>query len=202
MPRLLQDAPGQAFERSTLGRRAWLRWALTASALAGPLGLVCRVARASPRIGQPAPPLVLHALDGTSISSKDLLGSVVIATFWATWCEPCKEELPLLSAYAASHAQAGLRVLGFSLNGPEDLAAVRSVAATLSFPVGLLGSDRVAGYGRIWKLPVSFTIDRAGRLVDNTWDDEQPAWTTASLERVITPLLAQDVLGRSSSTGT
>jgi len=96
----------------------------------------------------------------------------------------------VLSAYAASHAKSGLRVLGFCLNGPEDLPAVRSVAATLSFPVGLLGSDRVEGYGRIWKLPVSFTIDRSGRLVDNTWDDEQPAWTAARLEQVIAPLLA------------
>ena len=95
-----------------------------------------------------------------------------------------------MSTYAANHAKSGLRVLGFCLNGPEDLSAVRSVAATLSFPVGLLGSDRVDGYGRIWKLPVSFTIDRSGRLVDNSWDDEQPAWTAARLERVITPLLA------------
>lgn len=101
----------------------------------------------------------------------------------------------MLSAYAANHAKSGLRVLGFCLNGPEDLPAVRSVAATLSFPVGILGSDRVEGYGRIWKLPVSFTIDRSGRLADNSWDDEQPAWTEARLERVIAPLLAPDIKG-------
>jgi len=157
------------------------------------MGWVCPIAWASCKIGQPAPPLVLHALDGTSISSKDLLGSVVIAAFWATWCEPCREELPVLSAFAASHTKSGLRVLGFCLNGPEDLPAVRNVASTLSFPVGLLGGDRVDGYGRIWKLPVSFTIDRSGRLVDNTWDDEQPAWTAARLERVIAPLLSQGI---------
>ncbi|HTP45460.1 MAG TPA: TlpA disulfide reductase family protein [Casimicrobiaceae bacterium] len=140
-------------------------------------------------VGQPAPPLVLTTLDGQSIATRDLLGQVVIATFWATWCEPCREELPLLSAYASRNAQHGLRVLGFSLDGPESLPKVRAVAATLSFPVGLLGSPYVGAYGRIWRLPVSFVIDRAGRLAHNGWDDDQQPWTKERLQRVVDPLL-------------
>ncbi len=140
-------------------------------------------------VGQPAPGLVLHTLDGQSIASEDLHGNVVILTFWATWCEPCRTELPLLSAYAARHAANGLRVLGFSLDGPDDLAAVRQVAANLSFPVGLLGSAYAGGYGRVWRIPVNFTIDRNGRLADNGWDDPNPSWTAERLERIVTPLL-------------
>jgi thiol-disulfide isomerase/thioredoxin len=143
-------------------------------------------------MGQPAPPLVLHALDGRSIATSDLAGSVVILTFWATWCAPCREELPLLSSYAVRNASSGLQVLGFSLNEPDDLPAVRRIAGTLSFPVGLLGSAWAAGYGRIWRLPVSFTIDRGGRLADNTWDDAQPAWTESRLQRVVAPLLGRN----------
>src|SRR5580692_8770955 len=60
------------------------------------------------KIGQPAPPLVLHTLDGHDIATHDLPGQVIIATFWATWCEPCRDELPLLSDYAVRHAQDGL----------------------------------------------------------------------------------------------
>jgi len=140
-------------------------------------------------VGRPAPGLVLHTLDGQSIASEDLRGNVVILTFWATWCEPCRTELPLLSAYAARHAAHGLRVLGFSLDGPDNLAEVRQVAAGLSFPVGLLGSAYAGGYGRMWRIPVNFTIDRNGLLVDNGWDDPQPSWTAERLERVVTPLL-------------
>jgi thiol-disulfide isomerase/thioredoxin len=147
------------------------------------------LAAASLKVGAPAPPLVLHTLDGLSISSEGLRGKVVILTFWATWCEPCRDELPLLSQFAARHASQGLQVLGFTLDGPENLDAVREVAAKLSFPVGLLGNPWAGGYGRIWHLPVNFTIDRAGMLADNGWLDDHPAWTESRLNRVVVPLL-------------
>ncbi|MGO8755797.1 MAG: peroxiredoxin family protein [Gallionellaceae bacterium] len=172
-----------------LQRRALLRIAGGLGIMAAG-GLLARLAQAKElEVGQPAPPLVLHTLDGHSIATRDLLGQVVIATFWATWCDPCREELPLLSAYAERHAQQGLRVLGFSLDGPEDLPKVRDVAKNLSFPVGLLGNPWAGAYGRIWHIPVSFVIDRAGRLADNGWDDAQPVWTKERLQQVVDPLL-------------
>ena len=140
-------------------------------------------------VGKLAPPLVLNTLDGHTISTRDLIGKVVIATFWATWCAPCYEELPLLSSYAKHHAQQGLRVLGFCLDGPEDLLKVKNVAANLCFPVGLLGDPWAGEYGRIWHIPVSFVIDRSGRLADNGWKDDQPVWTAERLQRVVDPLL-------------
>lgn len=121
-------------------RRALLRGAVGLG-IAAAGGLLPQFAQAKDlEVGQAAPPLVLHTLDGRSIATRELIGQVMIATFWATWCDPCREELPLLSGYAEQHAKHGLRVLGFSLDGPEDLPKVREVAAGLSFPVGLLGS--------------------------------------------------------------
>jgi len=170
-------------------RRSLLRDA-SALGLAVAGGVFPSFARANALVvGQPAPPLVLHTLDGHSIATGDLLGQVVLLTFWATWCEPCREELPLFSAYAAQRAAQGLRVLGFSLDGPEALPKVRAVAASLSFPVGLLGNPYAGGYGRIWRIPVSFVIDRAGRLAHNGWDDDQQPWTKEQLQRVVEPLV-------------
>jgi len=171
------------------GRRDWLRGAaaLASGAVLGGWGAPARAN--SLEVGQPAPPLVLRTLDGRNIDTRTLHGQVVVLTFWATWCGPCHEELPLLSSYAAAHARDGLTVLGFSLDGPDAMGDVRKMAASLSFPVGLLGSAYAGGYGRIWRLPVNFTIDRAGMLVDNGWDDTTPAWTAERLERVVTPLL-------------
>jgi peroxiredoxin len=140
-------------------------------------------------VGQTAPAITLTTLDGTRIDTANLRGKVVIVTFWATWCEPCREELPLLSRYAADHAAQGLVVLGFSLDTAEAREQVAAIARTLSFPVGFLGDAHVPGYGRIWRLPVSFTIDRAGRLANNGWKEKEPVWTAERLERIVTPLL-------------
>ena len=144
---------------------------------------------ASLAVGAAAPPLTLVTLDGERIDSQSLRGKVVILTFWATWCEPCRAELPLLSRFYERHHQDGLEVLGFSLDGGDDMADVKQVARSLRFPVGLLGSAYAGGYGRVWHLPVNFTIDREGLLADNGWTDDNPTWTQERLERVVLPLL-------------
>lgn len=141
-------------------------------------------------IGQAAPPLVLTTVDGKKIATRDLHGQVVLITFWASYCEPCQDELPLLSAYAEANAARGLHVLGFALDGPELLGDVKKIASRLSFPVGLLGNPWAGGYGRIWRMPVSFVIARDGTLAYDGWLDKQPAWTAESLHRVVDPLLA------------
>jgi len=174
---------------ATLSRREFLKEC--ACALIAPLLLRATPIQANDLVvGATAPPATLVALDGRRISTTELLGQVVILTFWATWCEPCREELPLLSRYADQHAEAGLRVLAFSLDPPDKLPEVQRIARTLSFPVGLLAYSSTPGYGRIWRLPVNFTIDRAGRLVVDGWKEKQRTWTLDRLEQVITPLLA------------
>jgi thiol-disulfide isomerase/thioredoxin len=169
-----------------LTRRAAVTQLMALGAVGGSLPAA---ASASLQLGAPAPPATLHTLDGKQISTTDLLGQVVVLTFWATWCVPCREELPLLSAYAQQHAAQGLAVLAFSLDAPDDLRRVRQVAQTYSFPTGLLANSSAPGYGRIWHIPVNFTIDPKGLLVDNGWLEKKPTWTAERLERILTPLL-------------
>ena len=86
----------------------------------------------------------------------------------------------------------GLQVfegLSFTLDPAEALAKIRAVAQTLSFPVGLLENSSLPGYGRIWRIPVNFTIDAQGRLIDDGWKDKEPTWTAERLEHIVTPLL-------------
>jgi cytochrome c biogenesis protein CcmG, thiol:disulfide interchange protein DsbE len=160
------------------------------------MGAACGLMAGSParandlHVGKRAPPATLVTLDGQKLSTPDLVGNVVILTFWATWCVPCRDELPLLSKYATEHASQGLRVLGFSLDVPQEVAGVRAVAGSLSFPNGLLASSSAPGYGRIWRIPVNFTIDREGRLVDDGWREKKPVWTPERLDRIVTPLLS------------
>jgi cytochrome c biogenesis protein CcmG/thiol:disulfide interchange protein DsbE len=177
------------------GRRGLTRRGLLSrfAAAGGALGvdaILGTPARANAiRVGQTAPPATLVQLDGRSVSTSELFGQVVILTFWATWCVPCREELPLLSSYAAEHAAEGLVVLGFSLDTPDRLAEVARIARPLSFPNGLLALSSAPGYGRMWKIPVNFTIDRQGVLVDDGWKAKVPTWTRERLEQIVTPLL-------------
>jgi cytochrome c biogenesis protein CcmG/thiol:disulfide interchange protein DsbE len=185
-----RDDGGGSTKLESAARRALLRGAAALS-LTGFDALLAPWASANAlRVGEPAPPATLVALDGQRIATSELLGRVVILTFWATWCGPCREELPLLSSYAAQHAAEGLTVLGFGLDSPEDDPhKVQQVARSLSFPVGLLANSTLPGYGRIWRIPVNFTISREGQLIDDGWKDKDSTWTSARLERIVTPLL-------------
>jgi cytochrome c biogenesis protein CcmG/thiol:disulfide interchange protein DsbE len=171
-------------------RRALLRGAAALSLTGLDATLFAPSASASAlRLGETAPLATLVALDGQRISTSELLGHVVILTFWATWCGPCREELPLLSAYATQHAADGLTVLGFTLDSPDNLQKVTQVAQTLSFPAGFVAQSSLPGYGRIWRIPVNFTINRQGQLIDDGWKEKDSTWTVERLERIVTPLL-------------
>ena len=187
---MVRGVPVTQTQHLSTTRRAMLKAGGAIGLLFGG-GLFGAVAQArSLRVGQPAPPAVLVTLDGTRIATQDLLGRVVILTFWATYCAPCRDELPLLSDYVAEHAGDGLSVLAFSVDGPEQVPAVRKIARSLSFPVGFMTEESAPGYGRIWRMPANFTIGRDGRLVENGWDMKDCAWTRElALEKVVTPLL-------------
>jgi thiol-disulfide isomerase/thioredoxin len=170
-------------ERRTLLRSSVALFALSAI---GPFA-----ERASGRalaIGAAAPPATLITLDGQHISTVDLRGRVVILTFWATYCLPCRDELPLLSRFASEHSEA-VSVLGFCLDESREIGEVRRIANSLSFPVGFMREDSAPGYGRIWRLPANFTIGRDGLLVDDRWRQKNSAWTAEALQHVIVPLL-------------
>ena len=112
-----------------------LRSAAAAASLAL-LGIAGEAAANALQLGRPAPPATLVTLDGQHISTGDLAGQVVTLTFWATCCGPCRQELPLLSAYAKQHASQGLTVLAFTL----DARAPRKVghaAAHAGVQIGL-----------------------------------------------------------------
>jgi cytochrome c biogenesis protein CcmG, thiol:disulfide interchange protein DsbE len=173
------------------GERRAILQGLAALGLAGLEGTFAQGAKANAlRIGAMAPPAILVTLDGKRIATTELIGRVVMLTFWATWCAPCRAELPLLSSYATAFAARGLTILGFALDAREDLPKVRKMAQAFAFPSGLVADSSLQGYGRIWHIPVNFTIDRQGLLVQNGWTDKDATWTAERFNRIIAPLLS------------
>jgi thiol-disulfide isomerase/thioredoxin len=127
-------------------------------------------------------------LDGRNFSTDALKGRVLLVNFWATWCAPCRAEMPEIEAYYNAHREAGLEVLALSVDALADEAKVREAAKPYTFPIALMKASRLAGFGRIWRMPVSAVFDREGRLVRQDWFIE-PKLDAAALDAVIKPLL-------------
>ena len=142
-------------------------------------------------VGSPAPELEFKILDtAEAIRLSQNKGKVFIVNLWATWCAPCKAEMPLLQAYYQQHHQEGLEVIAVSMDDPRDVMAVRRVAQSFSFPVALKSDANLKAWGRIWRMPTTFVVDREGILRKN--GHVGPAeLTAAELEAVVSPLLAR-----------
>lgn len=138
-----------------------------------------------PQIGAPAPALEMTMLDGTKITLADLRGQVVVLNFWATWCGPCKKELPLLDAYYAVQRQHGLRVFAVTTEGSVPNSQLKKLFAVLRLtPIRSIKGK----YGPIDNaVPSNYIIDRAGRL-----RFAQPgAFELDDLNRELVPLLQE-----------
>jgi cytochrome c biogenesis protein CcmG, thiol:disulfide interchange protein DsbE len=138
--------------------------------------------------GQPAPSIQAKLLDGTVFNLADDKGKVVIVNMWATWCGPCREEMPALDAYYRQHRDQGLVLVALSMDDPRDEAKVRAATQAYSFPVGLERETYLKGYGRIWRLPMTFVVDRRGILRKDQWYGD-PGLDAKLLEQTVTPLL-------------
>jgi len=134
---------------------------------------------------QTAPDFSLQALDGGSISLNDYAGQVILVNMWATWCPPCKAEMPGINAFYEDYKDDGFVVL--AINSQEDAATVQKFISEqgFTFPVLLDGRGAVMNLYQVRGLPTTFIIDRNGQVQFS----HSGAITYEQLEKVIQPLL-------------
>jgi thiol-disulfide isomerase/thioredoxin len=119
--------------------------------------------------GKMAPGLVLKDLDGKTVDLKDYRGKAVLVNFWATWCAPCKIELPWLVKLRDQYGPQGFEVLGVAADdAPKAEIAKSAKQYGLSYPVLVEGLTVADKWGGLDSLPTSFYIDRDGKISDVT----------------------------------
>ena len=151
-------------------------------------GLVLSLPAHAQQQKQKAPNFVLKDADGRTVELAKLKGKVVLVNFWATWCGPCRKEMPdFVEVYKQQKAN-GLEIIGVSLD-EEGWDVVRPFLKQykINFPV-VIGDGKLANaYGGIQFLPTSFLIDRNGFIVDK----HIGMLPKETLERKIAPLLKE-----------
>lgn len=118
----------------------------------------------SPHVGFAAPDFSLVTLEGEALRLSDLRGRVVILNFWATWCPPCRAEMPALERIAKAYEPAGLTVLGVHATDQDSVGAARAFAADfeLTFPIVLDTEGAASRLYALGAMPSTYVIDKDG----------------------------------------
>ena len=149
--------------------RRWSNLFLIFTAAVAFAAVACRFLGGSSEISvtpHPAPTWELKDVDGHAVASTNYADKVVLVTFWATWCPPCKLEVPGLISLQKKYGPSGFAVVGISVD-ETGAAAVKPFLKefAVNYPVALADEKVVKDFGGVEAIPKSFIIDRQGTIV-------------------------------------
>lgn len=153
--------------------------------IAGAALMIAGVADAkTPKVGDVAPDFRLKLIDGSTVSIAELRGQVVVLNFWATWCVPCRKELPLLDTYYRLQQPYGLRVFAVTTEDSLQTYQLKPLFHAMAIPA----VRSIKGpYGVMTGVPTNYIIDRSGHIRYA----KAGAFDLATLNEVLVPLLRE-----------
>jgi cytochrome c biogenesis protein CcmG, thiol:disulfide interchange protein DsbE len=145
---------------------------------------------AAPAVGELAPAFTATELDGRPFDLARERGKVVIINFWATWCAPCRAEMPALDAFYRAFHGRGLVMIGVSVDRWRDRGAVEAMMKSIAYPVAMLNQVADNGFGDPAEIPVTYIVGRDG-VVRAILRPDRAAVTPRTLAEKVLPLLAR-----------
>lgn len=173
MPDSESTETGPADGRGRTGWRAWLRrtvdwglWALVIGLLIWRFGPQVGAALGLGGTDEPAPEFVVETIDGDTVRLGELRGRVVLVNFWATWCPPCRVEMPGFQDVWEDYRDRGFTIVGLSVDrGDRGKVAEWVRQREITYPIGFPTGATVREYGGANVLPTSVLVDQDGRIV-------------------------------------
>lgn len=114
--------------------------------------------------GQAAPPFTLKSLKDRNLSLKEFRGQVVMINFWATWCGPCRQEMPALNALYQKYRQAGFVLLGVNVDSETANAVRMASKLKAGYPILFDTDKQISAQYRVGAMPTTVLIDRDGKV--------------------------------------
>lgn len=138
-------------------------------------------------IGKKAPDFSLKDMNEKTVSLSSYKGNVVIVTFWATWCPPCRSEMPLLNKLYRELRNKGFMVVAVATD--RSVSAVKDFLSKspVDFPVVMDTDSKVSRQFKVFSMPTTFLLDKNGKVVQRFLGEEE--WDSAPIREKITPLL-------------
>ena len=173
-----------------------MRAAATLAVLLGSVAAACTgaggeggAASGKVEVGAPVPPYRTVALNGDSVSLESQRGKVVLFNIWATWCHPCRDEIPELQELHVKYRDRGLELVGVSVDADGSDEAIRAFMKDfeMTYPVWRDPDERVSTQFLVVGVPATFLIDREGVLRWRKTGPIQPRDTSliAAIERAL-----------------
>jgi len=121
----------------------------------------------SAQVGEQAPAFSLKDKDGKTYSLESLKGKIIVLNFWATWCPPCRAEIPDFKKVYSEYRDKGVEILGVSLDH-KGWGVIKPFLEQweINYPVVLGGAGIARDYGNVRSIPTTFIIDKNGKVVD------------------------------------
>lgn len=148
------------------------------------LGLLATTGLAASDLeGKPAPDFALKSATGENLRLSEYRGDVVMVNFWATWCGPCRQEMPILDELFARYQRAGFRLFGINIDDDQQRAMQMVEELGVDFPVLFDSRKEVSRLYAVEAMPVTLLLDRAG-TIRHVHHGYKPGYEDAYLDQI------------------